>query len=92
LSGGERARICLALNLALAKVIAKSSGTRLNWIALDEILNGLDEKGKSQTMKFLKELESEYETIFIVDHDESFKSMFTNSISIVKKSKISYIV
>ncbi len=92
LSGGERARICLALNLSLAKVIAKSSGNKLNWIALDEILNGLDEVGKAQTMKFLKELESEYETIFVIDHDESFKSMFTNSISIVKKSKVSTIV
>jgi DNA repair exonuclease SbcCD ATPase subunit len=92
LSGGERCRICLAVNLALAEVIVKSSGKSFNMIFLDEILNGLDASGKAQSMKLLKELERKYETIFVIDHAEEFKQLFSNSIMIHKKNKISSIV
>lgn len=92
LSGGERCRICLALNLALSQVIMKSNGKNFGVIFLDEILNGLDETGKTQTMRLLKELELQYESVFIIDHSTEFKALFTNSIMIKKKDKISYIV
>lgn len=92
LSGGERCRICLAVNLALAEVISKSSGKSFNMIFLDEILNGLDESGKSQSMKLLKDLETKYETIFVIDHAEGFKNLFSNSIMITKKDKVSTVV
>jgi DNA repair exonuclease SbcCD ATPase subunit len=92
LSGGERCRICLAVNLALAEVIVKSSGKSFNMIFLDEILNGLDASGKAQSMKLLKELERKYESIFVIDHAEEFKQLFSNSIMIHKKNKISSIV
>lgn len=92
LSGGERSRICLAVNLSLAEVISKSSGKSFNMIFLDEILNGLDEVGKQQSMKLLKELERKYETIFIIDHAEGFKQLFSNSITVKKKNKMSSVV
>ena len=92
LSGGERCRICLAVNLALSNIIAKTNGKNFGMIFLDEILNGLDETGKTQSMKLLKELEFQYPSVFIIDHAEGFKSLFTNSIMIKKKDKISYIV
>lgn len=92
LSGGERCRICLAVNLALSQIISKTNGKNFGMIFLDEILNGLDEAGKSQSMKLLKELELQYPSVFIIDHAEGFKSLFTNSIMIKKKDKVSYIV
>lgn len=92
LSGGERCRICLAVNLALAEVISKSSGKAFNMIFLDEIFNGLDEAGKSQSMKLLKDLEKKYESIFVIDHAEGFKNLFSNSIMVRKKNKVSTIV
>lgn len=92
LSGGERCRICLAVNLALSNIIAKTNGKNFGMIFLDEILNGLDETGKAQSMKLLKELESQYASVFIIDHADGFKSLFTNSIMIKKKDKISFVV
>ena len=89
LSGGERARICLALNLALAKTIHVSSGKSFNILSLDEILNGLDEVGKEQVMVLLKDLEDDFETIFVVDHADGFKNLFSNSIMIKKINKVS---
>jgi DNA repair exonuclease SbcCD ATPase subunit len=92
LSGGERCRICLAVNLALSQIISKTNGKNFGMIFLDEILNGLDEVGKAQSMKLLKELEERFQSVFIIDHAEGFQSLFTNSIMIKKRNKVSYIV
>lgn len=88
LSGGERCRICFALNLAIRKV----TNINIGFIMFDEILNGLDDVGKSQVMRVLKELESEYESVFVIDHTTEFKTLFTNSIMVKKTNGISYIV
>ena len=88
LSGGERCRICFALNLAIAKTINKES----NIIMFDEVLNGLDDVGKSQVMRVFKQLEAEYETVFVIDHTSEFKSLFTNNIMIKKSNDISMVV
>lgn len=87
LSGGERCRICFALNLA----VAFSTNKNLGFLMMDEILNGLDDVGKNQVMKILKSLEAKYPTIFVIDHATEFKAMFNNSILITKTNGISKI-
>ena len=91
LSGGERCRVCLAINLALSDITSKTLGKSVSILMLDEIFTGLDSAGKSQTMKLLKELEPRFETIFVIDHTEEFKSLFTNDIMIRKKGGTSTI-
>jgi DNA repair exonuclease SbcCD ATPase subunit len=88
LSGGERCRICFALNLAISSVINQNFG----FIMFDEVLNGLDDVGKNQVMNVLKELETNYPTIFVIDHTTEFKSLFTNNILVNKKNGISSLV
>jgi len=89
LSGGERTRICLALNLSLSDAITNTSGKSFRILMLDEVFDGLDEVGKSSAMMLLKSLELNYDTIFVIDHATEFKSLFNNSILIEKKSNIS---
>jgi len=91
LSGGERCRICLAINLALSDITCKTLGDSFSILMLDEILTGLDSSGKTQTMRLLKELEERFDTIFVIDHTEEFKSLFTNNITITKKGGFSNI-
>jgi len=91
LSGGERCRICLAINLALSDITCKTLGDSFSILMLDEILTGLDSSGKAQTMRLLKELEAKFDTIFVIDHTEEFKSLFTNNITITKKGGFSNI-
>lgn len=92
LSGGERSRVCLAVNLALSDITCNSLGTSFSLLMLDEVFNGLDSAGKEQTMKLLKELEPRFETILVIDHTEEFKSLFSNTITVKKKGGVSYIV
>ena len=91
MSGGERCRVCLAVNLAVSDITAKSLRKSFNFLMLDEILTGLDDAGKKQTMILLKELELKFDTIFVIDHAEEFKSYFTNKILIVKRNDVSTI-
>jgi len=88
LSGGERCRICFALNLAIAEV----TNINFGFLMFDEILNGLDEVGKNQVMRVFKELESKYESVFVIDHTTEFKSLFTNNIMIRKSNGVSSVV
>lgn len=88
LSGGERCRICFALNLAISKV----TNINFGFLMFDEVLNGLDDVGKNQVMRVFKELESQYETIFVIDHTTEFKSLFTNNILVRKSNGISRVV
>ena len=92
LSGGERSRICLAVNLALSDVISNTSGKSFKLLMLDEVFNGLDENGKEQTMNLLKTLEERFDTIFVIDHSTEFKSLFSNNILIKKEKSISQVV
>jgi DNA repair exonuclease SbcCD ATPase subunit len=91
LSGGERCRVCLAVNLAISDLACKMSKKTFNILMMDEIFTGLDEHGKNQTMKLLKELEHRFDTIFVIDHTEAFKSMFTNTITVSKRSGVSQV-
>lgn len=88
LSGGERCRICFALNLAIAEV----TGFNFGFLMFDEVLNGLDDVGKNQVMRVFKDLESQYESVFVIDHTSEFKSLFTNNIMVRKSNGVSSIV
>ena len=92
LSGGERARVCLAVNLALSDIISHLSGKSFNILMLDEVLNGLDEQGKHQTMELLNDLQKKFTSIFVIDHATEFKSLFSQTINIRKNQNISRLV
>ena len=92
LSGGERCRVCLAVNLAISDLACSMSQSSFNILMIDEMFNGLDENGKNQTVKLLKDLEGRFDTVFVIDHTESFKSMFTNTINVEKVGGVSRLV
>lgn len=92
LSGGERCRICLSVNLAISDLARSTSQSNLNILMIDEAFNGLNEEGKNQTMKLLKELEERFDTIFVIDHTETFKSQFTNRITVEKREGYSILL
>ena len=87
LSGGERCRICFALNIAVSQL----TGINLGILMIDEVINGLDAAGKSQMMGILKELEAKYGTVFVIDHATEFQSLFTNTIQVSKNNGVSHI-
>lgn len=60
------------------QAVSNYSGIKFQQVFFDEALDGLDETLKAKAHGLLSTLEQEYESIFVVEHSEGLKSMFTN--------------
>ena len=87
LSAGELARVNTATLLAIRKLMAAISSTKINILFLDEIFGVLDEEGKEALIEILNS-ETELNT-FLVSHE--FTHPLIPQINIIKENKISRI-
>lgn len=78
LSKGQRQLLKLAFGVAVMKQVANHNAFSPNAIFFDEALDSLDEITRAKCFKLLEKLATEYEGVFVVDHSEAFKSLFTN--------------
>ena len=91
LSGGEKARINVAVSLALADVKRTISGANsIDLLILDEALEGLDQEGRERILEFLK-TEFPNRPVFVVSHDYLRDSMFTFRHRVEKKNGLTTI-
>ena len=79
LSKGQRQILKLAFGCAVMKGVSNHKGIHFDQIFFDEALDGLDETMKSRAFHLLEELSIDHESVFVVEHSESLKSMFSNS-------------
>lgn len=84
-SGGEKQRISLAIDFGLSRIIANRSAHTYDIVFLDEIFKHLDRGGKESVMEMLQVLAKEKSSVFVVEHDSEFKSLFDNKICVTKK-------
>ena len=59
---------------------------------LDEIFDALDESGIESVIELLQELSQEKSSIFVISHNPHLQSMFSNTITVVKKDGFSTIL
>lgn len=82
-SGGEAARVALAIRLALAKVISRRAGKQIGLIMIDEI-SDLDTAGADAFAQTIMGIASDYKQIMVVTHMPHLKDQFPNVLTIVK--------
>ena len=87
LSAGELARVNTSTLLAIRKLMAAISSTKLNVLFLDEITGVLDDEGKEKLIEILTK-EEELNT-FLVSHE--YDHPLIPKLNIVKENKISRI-
>lgn len=80
-SGGQQAVVELAVDLALAEVIAERTGVYPGWLVLDEPFDGLGAADKEGCMEVLSRV-AEDRAIFVIDHSTETKSAFDSVISV----------
>jgi DNA repair exonuclease SbcCD ATPase subunit len=85
-SSGEKKRVDIAINLALQSLVSSRSNKKLNLIILDEILDSLDDAGVEHIMSLLQEISNDKSSVFVISHNDSIKSVFTNTITVVKEN------
>ena len=91
-SGGEKQRISIAIDLGLSSIISRRSTKQYNLLILDEIFRHLDSGGKYAVMDMLQLLAKDKDSIFIIDHDPDFQSLFENRITVIKENGQSNLV
>lgn len=90
--GGERHRIGTGIDFGLARIVARRQRHGYNALFLDEIFGKhLDAEGKQAVAEMLRELAREKSSVFVVDHDPRFQSLFDEVVHVVREGSASRI-
>lgn len=90
-SGGERARLNIALRIALARLLARRRGAESRLLALDE-LEYLDELGQEKLVDVLRGLSADFDRVLVVSHAAGIRDSFDSTIVIEKSGGVSRVV
>jgi exonuclease SbcC len=85
-SGGESFRINFSIRLALARLLAQSSGTSLQLLIVDEGFGTQDAEGCERLIASLNAIASDFSCILIVTHMPQFKEAFQTRIEVYKSN------
>lgn len=91
-SGGERRKVDLVVMFALHALARIRSGSQIDCLFLDEILDSLDAEGCERVVYLLGEMRKEIPKIFLITHNENLKNRFSSRILVRKELGISRIV
>ena len=92
LSGGEKQRVDLIIQLSIRDMLCKFMGFSSNIIVLDEFIDGLDAKGCEQILGLIANNLTDVGTVYIITHHSSVAIPTDDEIIVVKDSnKISRI-
>lgn len=89
-SGGEQARLNIALRIALARLLAGRRGAESRLLAIDEIPY-LDVLGQGQLVDVIRGVAGDFDTTIVVSHHEILRDSFDTVIEIVKRDGVSEI-
>lgn len=84
-STGEKRLLEIAMTLSLLTLL-KTAGMNLDFLILDEAMDGLSVASKTQLLSIIKELSSDHQVI-LISHDELVKSTLTGNIITVTKDE-----
>jgi len=90
-SGGEKRRIDITLILGFQKFLLDLHNISTNLLMFDEIMDPLDKKGVESVLNCLDSIFPEDMSIYVISHNDAFKSMFDNVITVIKENEISRI-
>ena len=83
-SGGEAFRTDFALRIALSKVMAMRSGTRLRTLFIDEGFGTQDQQGLEQLVEAIQIISRNFDKVLVVTHLEQLKAAFPVQIEVTK--------
>lgn len=84
-SGGEEDLASLCLRIAISQVIEERSGSAgIDFIVLDEIFGSQDENRKSNILKALNELSSQFRQIIVITHVEDVKDVIPYVFNVIE--------
>ena len=83
-SGGEAFRIDFAIRIALAKLLARRAGARLQTLIVDEGFGTQDAQGRERLVEAINSVQEDFERILVITHIEELKDSFPIRIDVFK--------
>ena len=83
-SGGEAFRINFAIRIALAKLLARRAGARLETLIIDEGFGTQDALGRERLVEAINSVQEDFPRILVITHIEELKDAFPVRIDIFK--------
>lgn len=91
LSGGERTSADFAVDIAVSEMIESITNKGVNFLIIDEGLDGLDSISKIECLEILKSLNTDKKMIMI-DHSNEVKEMVSDTILVRRINEESFII
>ncbi|HNP74328.1 MAG TPA: SbcC/MukB-like Walker B domain-containing protein, partial [Kouleothrix sp.] len=83
-SGGEAFRLNFAIRVALAKLLARRAGARLETLVIDEGFGSQDAKGRERLVEAITSVQGDFKHILVITHIQELKDLFPVQIEITK--------
>lgn len=83
-SGGEAFRLDFAIRIALAKLLAKRAGARLETLVIDEGFGSQDTRGRERLVEAITSVQQDFKRILVITHIQELKDQFPVQIEVTK--------
>lgn len=90
-SGGETFKVNFSLRVALAKLLARRSGARLETLIIDEGFGSQDEQSRERLIRAINSIRNDFALILVVTHIAEVKDMFPIQIVVNKDEGLSQV-
>jgi DNA repair exonuclease SbcCD ATPase subunit len=91
-SSGEKQKINLVASLSFHIFIKKFLGIDINVLFMDEPFESLDNGSSEAVINMLKQLQDEFDKVFIISHNQAIKDLIQDTVIVEKNNKVSKIV
>lgn len=83
-SGGEAFRINFAIRVALAKLLARRAGAKLQLLVIDEGFGTQDARGRDSLVEAIHAIEDDFQMVLVITHVNELKDLFPTQILVEK--------
>ena len=83
-SGGEAFRINFAIRVALAKLLARRAGAKLQMLVIDEGFGTQDARGRDSLVEAIHAIEDDFQMVLVITHVNELKDLFPTQILVEK--------
>jgi exonuclease SbcC len=83
-SGGEAFRVNFSIRLALAEMLARRAGARLQTLVIDEGFGSQDAHGRQRLVEAINLIRKDFSLILVITHIDELKEAFPARIEITK--------
>ncbi len=88
-SGGEAFKVNFAVRVALARLLARRAGAKLETLIIDEGFGSQDEASRERLVRAINSIQGEFARILVITHMADIREMFPQQILVSKVNGIS---